>query len=415
MGTILSAEAKAEWRQYWALPIMGCLGYCCSGLQTHAIGPFVIPLQQAFHWSRAQISIGLTICSLGMTLLVALMGMLIDRFGPRRVGLAGVLIMPAGIALLGTASGTTANWAMLWMVVAMGSLCVAGTTWTSAVASRFDAGRGMAIAITISGGSLSVVVLPPLATWLILHVGWRHAFFGLGAIMAAALFPLMFRFFHGAQDDRRRGRGEADAPVIDLPGVSVAEGLRMPAFYALMLAGGSFTFAIIGIVVNIVPMMVGFGATPMRAACIASTAGLFSIAGRLATGALLDRYPGHLVGACAYLIPLVACALLLTNGTSPACQFAAAAIIGMTMGAELDVVSYLSTRYFGMRNVATMLGAVMSATGLGLATGPLAANAIYDHFHGYAPFLVITIGLMLLSAAALLSLRRAPMFATGAV
>ena len=74
MAAIVPAGARAEWRQYWPLPLMGCLGYCCSGLQTHAMGPFMIPLQQAFGWTRAQISIGLTICSLGTVLFVALSG-----------------------------------------------------------------------------------------------------------------------------------------------------------------------------------------------------------------------------------------------------------------------------------------------------------------------------------------------------
>ena len=411
MAKIFPAAAAAEWRAHWPLPLMGCLGYCCSGLQTHAMGPFVVPLQQAFGWTRAQISIGLMISSLGTMFFVALMGMLIDRWGPRRIGLAGVLLLPGATALLGTATGTTANWVVLWMGMSLGALCVAGTTWTSAVASRFDAGRGIAIAVAISGGSLSVVVLPPLATWLIQSFGWRHAFFGLGAIMAAILFPLMFLFFRGAQDSGGRKRPEAVAPIVALTGLSLAEGVRMRAFYALMLAGGSFTFAIIGIIVHIVPIMIGYGASPMHAAEIASVAGMFSIAARIGTGALLDRYPGYLVGAIAYLVPILGCVLLLIDGTNPLCQVAAAAIIGMTMGAELDVISYLATRYFGMRKIGTMLGAIMSATGLGLATGPLVASAVFDRFHSYAPFMMVTIGLMVLSSLALLSLCREPVFA----
>ncbi len=409
MGKGASAGAGAEWRRYWPLPVVGALGMASSGLTTHAMGPFMVPLQAEFGWTRAEISSGLTVCSLGSVLFLSLLGVLIDRWGARRVGLIGVLVMPAAFALLGTATGTLTNWLLLWCGMAFGALWVSGTTWTSAVASRFDAGRGMAVAVTISGGALSLVIFPPLATILMQSFGWRQTCFIMGAIVAPILFLLVYFFFRDARTDVLPA-GEA-APPLAVTGIGLAEAVRMRALYALMLAGAAFTFAIIGTVIHIVPMMISLGDTPVTAAWIASVAGFASIAGRLATGALLDRFPGYLVGAFAYFLPIAACLLLLTAGTSITAQVAAAVIIGLTMGAELDVITYLATRYFGMRHIGTMLGVIMSATSAGLAVGPLAAGAIFDHFGGYAPFLMLTIALMLVSGFALLSLRRTPVFA----
>ncbi len=403
--------ARAEWRRYWPLPLVAALGLSSSGLATHAIGPLMVPLAQEFGWSRAQISAGLTVCSIGSVLFLSLMGMLVDRWGSRRVGLAGVLLMPAAFALLGTATGGFTNWLVLWCGMAFGALWVSGTTWTPAVASRFDAGRGMAVALTVSGGALSLVIFPPLVTALMQSFGWRQACFLTAAIVAPILFLLVYFFFRDARNDPGSNPTERAEAAALSGGIGLAEGLRMRAFYALLLAGGAFTFSLVGTMVHIVPMMISLGDTPVTAAWIASLAGFASLAGRLATGALLDRFPGYLVGAVAYFLPIAACLLLLTGGAHLPVQIAAAIIFGLTMGAELDVVTYLATRYFGMRHIGTMLGTVMSATSAGLATGPLVAGMIFDRFASYAPFMMITIGLMLVSGAALLSLRRTPMFA----
>jgi MFS family permease len=409
MGEHPPVGAAAEWRRYWPLPIVAALGMASSGLTTHAIGPLMVPLAKEFGWTRTEISSGLTVCSLGSVLFLSLIGMLVDRWGARRVGLAGVLLMPAAFALLGTATGSLGNWLILWCGMAFGALWVSGATWTTAIAGRFDAGRGMAVAVTISGGALSLVIFPPLLTILMQSFGWRKACFITAAIVATILFLLVFFFFRDARDDLPPAKGAQAAPP--LTGVTLQEALRMRALYALLLAGGAFTFSLVGTMIHLVPMMISFGDTPVTAAWIASVAGFASIAGRLGTGALLDRFPGYLVGAVAYLLPIVACLLLLIAGTDLRAQVAAAIIFGLSMGAELDVVSYLTTRYFGMKHIGTLLGVVMSTTSAGLATGPLVAGIIFDRFDGYGPFMIITIGLMLVSGAALLSLRRVPVFA----
>src|SRR5262245_32013485 len=114
--------AAAEWRGYWFLPLAAALGYSTAVLHTYSIGPFIGPLQQEFGWSRAQISVGITIAGLAGAAFSVPMGLLVDRFGPRIVGLIGVLFMTGAIALLGTATGDAANWIFLWCLVAFGNL-----------------------------------------------------------------------------------------------------------------------------------------------------------------------------------------------------------------------------------------------------------------------------------------------------
>jgi MFS family permease len=406
MSTMHAAsDARAEWRSFWFLPFAAALGYSTSVLHVYSIGPFIEPLQREFSWSRAQVSVGITVASFLSALFCVPIGILVDRVGPRRVGLVGVLIMAAAFALLGTATGAVANWIVLWAVIAFGTLCVQATVWTSAVASRFEASRGLALAITLSGGSLSATVFPLLATWLIGAHGWRTAFAALGGIWAGLVFPVLLLCFRGSRDTVSQA---LPTPGAALAGMTLSEGLRSPTLYKLLLASALFSFTAIGAVVHFVPILTDRGAAPLAAAGIASLVGVFSIIGRLGTGVLLDRFPGHLIGAAAFLLPIIASVLLLLDGTNPVSQSIAAAVLGLTVGSEVDVIAYLAARHFGLRNFGALYGAMVMALSLGTAFGPLAAGAVFDRHASYAPFLMLTIVLMTSSAAALLSLGPTP-------
>jgi MFS family permease len=403
-----SKNAAAEWRSFWFLPFAAALGYSTSVIHVYSLGPYIGPLGQEFGWSRAQISVGISVASFISAVFCIPVGILVDRVGPRRIALIGIAAMCTAYALLSTTTGGTVNWIVLWCVIALGTLWVQATVWTSAVASRFETSRGLAFAITLSGGSLSATVFPVLATWLIGLYGWRTAFAAQAGIWAALVFPILFLFFRGAYDGAHRERAVAARAATPLTGLTLSEGLRSPTLYKLLMAAGLFSFTAIGALVHFVPILTGNGATPLAAAGIAGLIGIFSIVGRLGTGALLDRFPGHLVGAAAFLLPIIASGLLLVDGSNPISQSIAAAVLGLTVGSEVDVIAYLAARHFGLKSFGALYGAMVMALSLGTAFGPLAAGAVFDHFGSYAHFLVLTTLLNSVSAIALFTLGPTP-------
>lgn len=405
---VLSAGALSEWRKFWPLPIAAGLGYATAVMYIYAMGPFVEPITQEFGWSRARVSSGITIAAFFSAIFCIPIGMLVDRIGPRRVGLFGAVMMAACVALLGTATGGKANWIMLWGLLAISTLFVQATVWTSAVTSRFEESRGMALAITLSGASLSAAIFPVIATWLIGQTGWRQAFMVMAGLWIVVVFPVLLLSFRGANDRLRNPQTAVTHTVKALNGVSLAQGLRSTALYKLIMAGGFFSFTAIGVVVHFVPILTDAGAQPLAAAGVASLVGIFSIIGRLGTGFLLDRFPGHVVGGVAFVIPILACSLLLFDGANPLSQAVAAAIFGLTLGSEVDVIAYLAAKYFGLKNFGALYGAMVMALSLGVAFGPLGAGAAYDLYGGYAPFLYLTMILMAISALALFSLKSTP-------
>jgi MFS family permease len=220
----------------------------------------------------------------------------------------------------------------------------------------------------------------------------------MGAIWAVAIFPpLLFKFF-SAHDDADRGDR-------NMEGHSLYEALRTPAFYKLVVSAAFFALAILGLVVSFVPMLVDEGVTPLLAAGAASLIGVFSIVGRLTTGALLDRFPPYTIGAAAFLLPIAGCGILFLEPLGISRFFAASALFGLALGAETDVIPFVATLRFGLKNIGAIQGALHASIALGSATGPIAASLVFDHFGNYSPFLAGISLSMLLSAALIFSLR----------
>lgn len=401
----------AEWRRYWPLPIAAGLGYSIGVIQVYALGAFMGPLTAEFGWSRAEASAGLTIVGIVSAIAAFPVGLLVDRIGPRPIGMIGAILMGLSFALFGAATGTIANWLLLWSILAFATIWVHATVWTSSVATRFEQSRGLAFAVTLTGASLTALILPRMSVAFIENYGWRNAFVYLGAIWGAVVFVALLLFFRGARDQARKKDAPSEAAQI-LSGLKLTEGLRSFAFYKLLLAALLFTFTIMGLVVHLVPMLTDAGATPEGAASIAGLIGIFSIIGRLGMGFLLDRFPARVVGALAYLVPIPACVLLLLDGANPLSQTVAAALIGLTVGAEVDVIAYLTSRHFGLKNFGGLFGCMVAALALGTAFGPLVAGYVFDSYGVYAPFIVSTIVLMSLSSLAIASLKPPP-FAHG--
>lgn len=404
-----SQVAREEWRRYWILPVVAALGNSASVLHIYSLGPFMQPLNEAFGWGRAEVSAGITVANCGAIALYAVAGLLIDKWGPRRVGLIGVVIMTSAVALLGSATGSLFNWLALWMVVIIGTVSVQPTIWTGAVASRFDASRGLAVALTLAGSGAASTLLPLVATWLIGQFGWRMAFVGLGTIWAVLLLPLILLFFRGANEGSQAKRETSN---VELSGLTFREGTRKPAFYKLLVSGALLTFCLIGVIVHFVPILRDKGLSPVQAASLAGIVGIASIVGRIVTGVLLDRYRGDRVAACAFLLPIVAVSLLLWAPGSLAIYVVVALVVGLSVGSELDALVYLSTRHFGLKCFGVLFGAVLTASTMGTGLGPVVAGAIFDKFGSYDPFLLAIIPITLVGAVAMGLLGPYPVFKT---
>ncbi len=397
--------ALTEWRGFGTLPFAAMFGYSVSVIHIYGIYPYILPITSEFGWSRAEFTGAFTLAILFQALCAVPLGMLVDRFGSRRLGLAGIVMVCAAFTVLGRASGGLVNWYLIWGLITLVALPVQATVWTSAVASRFTKSRGMALAVTLCGASVAQFVFPPLATWLIGAYGWRTAFVWHGLIWLAVVLPFVFFFFRGAND---QGQAQAPQRAAHEGSTTFAEGLRSTVYLRLFFASLAFTFTVVALNFQFMPILDGWGIEPTAAAWLASLTGIASVAGRLTTGWLIDRYRAARVGGSVFLLPVIAVLLLLFGRDIAVSPAAVAILLGLTLGAEVDVIVYLTTRFFGLKSFGALYGGLLAALSIGTAIGPLVASTIYDASKSYDQFFWLAIAMLLASSAALFSLPRPP-------
>ena len=400
--------ASLEWRKYPMLPLAAALGYATCVIHIYGLGVYIDPIAKEFGWSRAAVTVGLTISTALQAFAAIPIGLAVDRFGPRKLALIGVALTCAAFANLGNATGDKGNWYLMWIIMSLASLPTQATIWTSAVASRFTASRGLALAVTLCGASVALIVFPWLGARLIADHGWRQAMRIEAVIWLAIAWPLVFLLFRGAKDGAKKQGSSTPELAKVLGGIPLRQGLRSTVLLRLMLVALLFTFAMIGLNVHFTLILKAQGYDPLGAAGVASLIGFASVPGRIGTGLLLDRFRASLVGAAAFMLPAVACIALLFGGGTTLSALVAAAFIGFTLGAEVDVLVFLTTRHFGLKNFGGFYGGVLAALSVGTAFGPLVAARVFDVEGSYDLFLWLTVAFMLVSSAALASLPQPP-------
>jgi predicted MFS family arabinose efflux permease len=273
----------------------------------------------------------------------------------------------------------------------------------------------MALAVMLCGTAVCSSVVPLLSTGLIEAFGWRTAIRILPCIIAVITLPMLIFCFSSAADKHRLGTvTAATGQPAQLDGVTRAsEAFLSWRFVKIAIAALCFTTAAIGLVVNLVPLLSSNSIPREQAAAMAGLVGITSLVGRLTTGHLLDRMNGNIIGGLCVLLPIVTClCFLLAPGSMPITIFAIATM-GLCLGAELDIIAFLTARHFGTARYGTIFGVISSIWSIAAGTGPLIASFVYDQTGSYEFALWGAIPLFAIASLAIFSLGAYPVFAPG--
>ncbi|MDR2856634.1 MAG: MFS transporter [Novosphingobium sp.] len=406
-------SATGEWRAHWTVVLAAAAGVSLSAVSMSSLGVMMEPLEQEFGWSRTEISLGTSLVSFIAMALATVMGLAIDRLGARFVAIAAATMMCGGVALMSAVAGSLWQWWGLWIIVGLSSSAMP-TVWLTPISSLFRSGRGLAVALTLSGSGISTSLVPIVANQFLAHYGWRGAYIGLGAVWAVIVLPLVLLFFRNAAPAPRTAsaapapsRQQAQAP---LPGLTARQGFASAKFYKLALAAFFSMSAGVALILNLVPVLRSTGLTPETAAGVAGIIGISTITGRIIGGWLMDRMSAGTIAAlsCAGAIALPAVLLVLPGSALAAA--AGVAIYGLMGGAKVPAVAYLASRHFGARAFGVLYGAVNTAIALGVGLGPLVANYVYDLTRSYTPVMWTAVPFLAIAALLYLSLGAYPDF-----
>jgi predicted MFS family arabinose efflux permease len=409
-GASAPLTAAQEWRRYWPLVLAAMMGVSFGSIPIATLGLFIDPLQGEFGWTSAQISLGVTVFALISLPATPLAGVLADRFGGRRVAIPGLVLCGITFAAFAGQTGWFGLWLAVWAAYTLASVCIRSLVWNRTISTVFSAGRGLALAIVVCGLSLPLVVAPPLTEWLISLYGWRTAYVALGLGWAGLALALVVPLFKAPQSGQAQTAGEKQAapPPPSQGGLSVAQALRDPR--TLRIAGAIALQALVNAAVGIhlVPLLVIGGISRMEAASFAAVLGIANLAGNLATGWLTDRISSPLLPLAVYCMPALGFAALLNAGGSTPMILLAILFLGLGGGGALQLGMYLTTRYAGVRNFATIYGLINSLQTVTSGIGPIAAAFVFDATGNYAQFLWAGIPVYILSGLLVFGLGRYP-------
>lgn len=374
------------------------VGVSFSPIVPYTFSLFLNPLHQAFGWQREAMSGTFALAAITVAFVSPGIGVLFDRFAPRRIILPSIFVFALALASLSMLGPGIKRFYITYFVLGLVANGTAQFAYTRTILTWFKRRRGIALALILTGSGVGSILIPPATQWMIDHHGWRNAYLMLGGIALCGL-PLTALLVRNKPVPAAR---EDDGLV---SGATVGTALRSLSFWILASIIMLSAFNENGLVTNMAAMLTEHGITAQSAALALSVRGGAGIIGRLCTGFLIDRFSAQRIQTFILLLSAAGTLILAFSGTSPA-ALVGAALLGVGLGSEADIVPYLLANYFGRKHFSVLYGLTWTAYAVGGATGPMLVGHLYDRFGSYQPRFIVGLACVALLAALISLLMR---------
>ncbi len=347
-----------------------------------SFGIFVKPLGSAFDWSRSSVSAGYSIFMIVGSMSAILMGRLSDRYGARKVVILGTVL---NVLALGFASVMQNLWQFYLLIgVMMGLGRSAYSISTIAYVQRaFTHNRGLATGLAGSGSGLGVLLIAPLAGYLISTQGWRSAYAALAVVtlflvIPAVIYlrPLRQKDLDGQPAPSNPEKRRETAPLPEAS-KSMGEIVKRRPFWAVMGSHSCDCLCHSVIIVHLVPFAIESGIPQIQAATLIAAMGPGALAGRIGGGILADRVGGKWALFTSLLLQTLPIPLLLLSPTLPM-LYVIAVFVGLGMGGHGTMYPFVTREFYGPRRVGLLFGTFAMGGSLGMATGGFMGGLLYD-------------------------------------
>ena len=359
------------------LTLVACsvgLMFSIATVQLYSFGVFMVPIAHEFRWTRGQLSGAVTIGQLSLVVSSLYWGVLLDRFGPRKILVSAVVGLGFGLILYSRLEGPLWHLYAVFAALPMLAAAAAPLAYNGVLVRRFQRRLGVALGISLMGIGLGAALVPTIAQRIIATAGWRYAYMALAALALVVGLPAAWVATRHAKGPVRLTVTQGEVTLFPL--------IRTRAF--LLICSTSFLLGTVGtgVLTHLVPMMADHSLSSTMAARVAGLVGISTLVSRGAAGWLLDRLqaPSILVGVS--LISAAMCLLLIHGGGTR--EYSVSAILlGLVVGAEIDFISFLLRMYFGTAAFGRLYAVAFAAFALG--PGAALIGYSFDHFHTYLP------------------------------
>jgi len=370
---------------------------------------FLAPMSADTGWSRGGIGLAMTLNFLSMGVASFVWGGLSDRYGPRMILTAGVVLLGAGLALASRSTSLLEFQLIYGLLigVAAGSLMV---PLMSTVTLWFDRHRALAVSLVSSGIGVAPMTVSPFAAALVVTHGWRASQLILAAAVVVLLVPAALFVRRPPHMPAAAAAGGVGGPELK---AAAQRTLRSRAFIVLSLTFFACCATHAGPIFHTISYAIGCGLPPMTAVTIYSVEGFAGLVGRLLFGVLGDRLGVKRMIVTGLVVQaLAAGSYILASGLGD--FYVVALVFGTAYGGVMPLYAALARDYFPPQVMGTALGAMTLLSGLGMALGPALGGWIYDHFHAYTFMYLGSLAVGLGAGAIALALPRVGTHAPGA-
>ena len=381
---------------WWIVLACFLVALYVGGVLSYGFTAFFDPIVEEFGWSYTQVSIAFALRGLEMGILSPVTGVLVDRFGSRKLAFSGALIVGSALILLGMTNSLLMFYSAC-VLLALGHSATASTVLMTAVAHWFRKNVGKAMGFVACGFGVGGIFIP-FIVWLIDMYQWRTAFIVLGVAMWALGIPLSFVHRHRPEEYGYSPDGEMALELDSIPedehpeqDVYFREAVRSGNFWKVCTAESIRIMITMAVITHVMPYLNSIGMSRGRAALVATGVPLLSIIGRFGFGWLGDIYDKKYVLTAAYILlglGMLAFAYIHVGWLVLLFLLLFPAALGGTVPLRAAIIR----EYFGTTAFGKLIGMLFGVGAIGAVIGPTAAGWSFDNLGGYQPGWLVLAG-----------------------
>jgi nitrate/nitrite transporter NarK len=369
----------------------------------------MLPMTEEFHWTRTQFSYAMAICIWCGALTGPGLGRLVDHWGVRPTVLGGTAVV--GIATL--AMSCIAHLWQFYLCFALAGAFDSGVFgYSKVIGATFTRNRGKAFAVVIAITTMVSSIFPQLTNILLTRMGWRGAFAGLGILILAAVVVLFFTLEEPGEPKRPSGRAEEGLPPMAVPAMEgrTAAQVRRDRIFWTFVGTAVLTGAIgAGWGQHQVAFLMGRGFSRQQLVNALSLAMFLSPLITMLGGWLVDRVQSAKIAAPFALFTAVGILgqvfVSASRGGTPL-VFVSIYLGMIVMSAQIPMMQYFCSRYFGMKAFGEIYGSLTSILAVVMGFSPPLIAMLYEHTGSYNIALILMIAGDLAAALLFLTVGR---------
>jgi MFS family permease len=359
----------------------------------NAFAVFLVAVIEEFHWSRGLASGALMLGSVMWTLAAPVIGILLDRLGPRIVLSGGAITMAAGFIISGMTHTIFEFYLGMGIFMGIGFAALTMTSQATFLSNWFVRKRGMAIGTAASGIGLGILLVVPWTQWLISTYGWRAAFFILAGVLAIVVAPLNYFFQRQRPEEMNLKPDFGDSPArssghvkaAGFNGPSLKEALRTWRFWAFALGVLAGAIPLHMVLIHQVAAVSDAGFSKELAAFGLGLIGLFTAPSMISMGLLADRIGrqwSYLFGSASLMVG-IALLMMITEADRSWLFYAFPPFVAFGFSSRQSLYPTIAADLFHGKSFGAIIGAIALFIGAGAGIGPWLGGVIYDWTGSY--------------------------------